>query len=118
MSALASMRTLRPIFSDHQNIRGPFFLCLTDLHQSNTLVDQHWNIQYIIDLELVAVLPPSFLQPPYWLTNEAVDPITPESYQKQHEEFLKPFEGDERALKTERNPLPKSTVMHRAQSIR
>ncbi|TWU77001.1 hypothetical protein ED733_007536 [Metarhizium rileyi] len=52
---------------------GPFFLTLTDLHQSNIFVDEQWNIKAIIDLEWAHAKPIEMQVPPYWLTSRAAD---------------------------------------------
>merc|ERR1712000_13227 len=58
MSALSLMRTLRSGFFDQTCNRGPVIVCLTDMHHSNILVDDDWDVKYIIDLDWAAVPPP------------------------------------------------------------
>lgn len=59
---------------------GPFFLTLPDMHGSNIFVDEHWNVQTVIDLEWACSQPVEMQLPPYWLTSRAVDQFTdPES---------------------------------------
>jgi hypothetical protein len=98
MSALASMRTVRPVFFEERDNWGPFSPCLTDFHQSNLIVDSEWNIKGLLDLEWTAVLPSAFLQPPYWLTDELEDMITTETYNGQREEFMESVKQEEISL--------------------
>ncbi|EEQ86287.2 uncharacterized protein BDCG_01407 [Blastomyces dermatitidis ER-3] len=51
MSALSMMRALSARFLEPGLNHGPFYLSLTDLHASNILIDDDWNIKYLIDLE-------------------------------------------------------------------
>lgn len=116
MSALSLMRTLRSEFFDQTYNRGPFVVCLTDMHQSNILVDDDWNVKYILDLEWAAVLPFTFMQPPSWLTNEPVDMITLESYGEQRKEFMAAFEQEEGSL-PQRGCILYSSAMNRSWEI-
>jgi hypothetical protein len=50
-SALMVMRSIWSCYFRRDLRRGPFFLTLTDIHQSNIFVDDEWNIKYFIDLE-------------------------------------------------------------------
>ncbi|PGH27641.1 hypothetical protein AJ80_00654 [Polytolypa hystricis UAMH7299] len=47
MSALTVMKAVSSHFFSPDFRRGPFFLSLTDFHQSNIFVDENWNIKYI-----------------------------------------------------------------------
>ncbi|KAF2459630.1 hypothetical protein BDY21DRAFT_384754 [Lineolata rhizophorae] len=64
----------------HRN--GPFVLSLTDCHQSNLLVDEDWNIKYLIDLEWVCSLPVEMCTPPTWLTGQ-------DEYDEARKEFIR-----------------------------
>lgn len=78
---------------------GPFILGLTDLHQSNLLVDDDWNIKYLIDLEWACSLPIEMRGAPYWLTGQGVDEITGEkleAYDRVREEYMRIFEEEEK----------------------
>lgn len=88
MSALATMRTVQPLFLRRDLRRGPFIFSLTDLHQSNILVDDDWNITCIIDLEWAFSRPVEMLQPPRLLSNEAADTIVVAEYDKLRMEFM------------------------------
>lgn len=50
-SALMVMRSVWSCFFRRDIFRGPFFLNLTDLSQSNIFVDRDWNVKCLIDLE-------------------------------------------------------------------
>ncbi|KAE8152136.1 hypothetical protein BDV25DRAFT_170776 [Aspergillus avenaceus] len=91
IAALTVMRTVRQAFFRPELRRGPFFLALTDLHQSNILVDDDWNIACLVDLEWACSRPAEMIHPPYWLTSQAVDGIDAAEYEKLHEEFMQAF---------------------------
>lgn len=95
MSALAIMRAMRPDLFDPQLNSGPFHARLTDTNGSNLIVDKDWNIKCFIDLEWTAVLPAEFMQPPAWLTSQAVDEICIEDYDSRRREFMEIFEEEE-----------------------
>lgn len=68
--------------------RGPFGFMLTDLHQSNILVDKDWNVVCLIDLEWACSLPLHMQQTPYWLSGSAVDKIDVSDYDKLRREYM------------------------------
>jgi hypothetical protein len=88
MSALAAMRTIAPLFFRRDLHRGPFVFTLTDLHQSNIFVDDEWHITCLVDLEWACSRPVQMVEPPYWLTNNGVDEIDVEEYDKLRKELL------------------------------
>ncbi|RAK95374.1 uncharacterized protein BO80DRAFT_459816 [Aspergillus ibericus CBS 121593] len=98
-SALAAMRAIFPLFFRRDLRRGPFFFTLTDLHQSNILVDKYWHITCLIDLEWGCSLPAEMIQPPHWFTNKAVDQMDAAEYNDIRLEFMNILEEEERALK-------------------
>lgn len=98
-SALMVMRSIWSCFFRRDLFRGPFFLNLTDLNQSNIFVDDDWNIKCLIDLEWTCSHPVEMIHPPYWLTNEAIDLISVDNYAILREEFMKGFAEEE--MKTE-----------------
>ncbi|KAK2589871.1 hypothetical protein QQS21_012446 [Conoideocrella luteorostrata] len=73
LAALAALRAIMHIFISPEKRHGPFYLTLTDLHQSNIFVDEQWNIRTIIDLEWAHAKPIEMQVPPHWLTSRAVD---------------------------------------------
>lgn len=95
MSALTIMRAMRPDLFDPYLNSGPFHARLTDTNGSNLIVDKDWNIKCFIDLEWTAVLPAEFMQPPTWLTSQAVDEICIEEYDSRRREFMEIFEEEE-----------------------
>lgn len=94
-SALMVMRSVWPCFFRRDLRRGPFFLNLTDLNQSNVFVDDNWNIECLIDLEWACSHPVEMVHPPYWLTNHAIDLINIDDYSKLHKEFMEAFLEEE-----------------------
>lgn len=98
MSALTIMKTLFPHLFDRALRRGPFAFTLTDLHQSNILVDEDCNMKCIIDLEWACPRPIEMLQPLRWLTVQAVDEIDVHEYNKVREEFMDILAGEESFL--------------------
>ncbi|KAG7148048.1 hypothetical protein HYQ46_003091 [Verticillium longisporum] len=100
ISSLTIMRALMPHFTQKEGRHGPFILMLTDLHPSNIFVDGDGHVTCVIDLERACTLPVEMLQPPYWLTNRAVDQITGDSlvdYRERHNEFISAFQAEEEA---------------------
>ncbi|KAK5191384.1 hypothetical protein LTR96_009889 [Exophiala xenobiotica] len=73
MEALTLMRACLPDFINPCSRSGPFYLTLTDLHQSNIFVDDDWHIKSIIDLEWACFRPVEMFRPPLWLTGQAID---------------------------------------------
>ncbi len=51
MAAFTALRAITRQLIDTSERQNPFYLSLPDLHRSNILVDEQWNIQAIIDLE-------------------------------------------------------------------
>ncbi|RMZ83727.1 hypothetical protein DV738_g954, partial [Chaetothyriales sp. CBS 135597] len=96
MAALTTMRAIFPNFFRPELRRGPFVYTLTDLHQSNIFVDEHWNITKVVDLEWATSRPVEMVHPPYWLTTQPVDGIDAQEYEKLHQEFMNAFEEEER----------------------
>lgn len=90
-SALMVTRSIWSCYFRRDLRRGPFFLTLTDIHQSNIFVDDEWNIKYFIDLEWACSRPVEMIHPPYWLTNS----ISLEDYQNIHTEFMEALAEEE-----------------------
>ncbi|MCJ1340090.1 hypothetical protein MMC09_005384 [Bachmanniomyces sp. S44760] len=101
ISALTMMKAVSSLFFRRDLRRGPFMLNLTDLHQSNILVDEDWNIKCIIDLEWACSRPVEMLHPPHWLTNKSVDTMDADEYDKVHREFMDIFVNVEEELLAE-----------------
>lgn len=97
-SALMVMRSVWHCYFRRDLLRGPFFLSLTDLHQSNIFVDDNWNIKYFIDLEWACSRPVEMIHPPYWLTNQAIDLINVDDYESVHKEFMEAFADEEQKI--------------------
>ncbi|KFY46968.1 hypothetical protein V494_00261 [Pseudogymnoascus sp. VKM F-4513 (FW-928)] len=117
MSALGAMRTVMPLFLRRELRRGPFVFTLTDLHQSNIFVDENWHITSLVDLEWGCSRPIEMVEPPYWLTNNAVDQILSDEYNKVRVEFMDILEEEERLAArntTEREGLRLADIMNRA----
>ncbi|KAI9849280.1 MAG: hypothetical protein M1837_004739 [Sclerophora amabilis] len=99
MAVLSIMRSIVRNFVDSSLRHGPFFISLTDIHQSNIFVDSNWNIKCLIDLEWTCSMPIGMAYPPHWLTDRGVDQLVDEhlvAYNKVREEFMKIFESEER----------------------
>lgn len=113
MSALSMMRALSGRYFERNLNHGPFYLDLTDLHASNILVDEDWNIKCLIDLEWAVSRPLEFIQPPYWLTGEKVDEISADKYNERHKEFMEMFEEQESEIHPAHHSPQCSSVMKR-----
>ncbi|KAG5922924.1 hypothetical protein E4U42_005146 [Claviceps africana] len=116
-----AVKTLLRVLS-HQHImrelrNGPFPLQLTDFHASNILVDKHWNVTGLIDLEWMCALPSEMLDVPYWLTGCAIDQIKGDNFgpfDRVRQEFMEIFkeeEGREAATAKKRTEITVSQVM-------
>ncbi|EGD97862.1 hypothetical protein TESG_05366 [Trichophyton tonsurans CBS 112818] len=89
IATLSGIRLSIPFFFCRELRRGPFIFSLTDLHQSNIFVDQHWNITSLVDLEWGCSLPIEMIHPPYWLTSEFADAIDEDEYKTMWAEFVR-----------------------------
>lgn len=105
-SALMVLRSVWPCFFRRDLFRGPFFLNLTDLNQSNIFVDKDWNIVCLIDLEWACSHPVDMIHPPYWLTNQAIDLISLDEYSPLHTEFMDAFAEEEKEVDPEFHLYP------------
>lgn len=102
--ALMIMRSVWPCFFRRDLLRGPFFLSLTDLHQSNIFVDEYWNIKCLVDLEWACSRPLEMIHPPHWLGNQSLSTIEEEAYQAAHREFMMVLKEEEDKCIPERQP--------------
>lgn len=93
--ALMVMRSVWPCFFRRDLLRGPFFLNLTDLHQSNIFVDDSWNIKCLVDLEWACSRPVEMIHPPYWLASQPIAMINIDTYQTVHREFMEVLKEEE-----------------------
>lgn len=113
---LTIMRALLSHFTNRELRHGPFFVRLTDLHQSNIFVDDQWHIKYLIDLEWAPSLPADTLRPPYWLTGHSADNLVGQeldTFNKAHHEFMEIFEEEEKSypLRNGAAGLPRADTM-------
>lgn len=94
------MRTAFPSFFKPELRRGPYFFMLTDLHQSNILVDRDRHITTLLDLEWACTRPIEMLRTPTWLTNQAVDEIAEDAkdYELMRCEFVDILAAEEQRL--------------------
>lgn len=95
MASLAGATALFPQLFRREFDNGPFVFALTDLHRSNILVDDEWNVVCIIDLEFACSWPVEFVQPPFWLGGEAMDEVTITSFAAKHAGFIGHVEREE-----------------------
>lgn len=85
-----------------QELRNtPFLLQFTDLHASNILVDEQWNVTGLIDLEWICALPLEMFDVPYWLTGCSVEQIKGEKFDefdKVRRQFMRVFQEEEQTM--------------------
>lgn len=113
MAGLAAARAAFPHMFRPELRSGPFAFSLTDLHPSNIIVDDDWNIVSIIDLEFSCSWPIEFQQPPYWLGGQLIDEVDRVDFGPKHEQFLEVLEEQERLSgRSEANSL--SSIMRQA----
>ena len=100
MAALTALRATAHHFIAPASRDGPFFYTLSDMQQNNIFVDEHWNVETVIDLEWAYSLPADIQPPPLWLTSRAVDQLDTSSalaeYESVLEEYLAIYEAEER----------------------
>lgn len=113
MAGLVAARAIFPQMLQNDLRSGPFVCSLTDLHRSNILVDDDWNIVRIIDLEFACSWPLEFQQPPYWLGGQCADEIDQASFSPHHDRFVQILEEQEQLLAL-RTPRKLSAVMRHA----
>ena len=109
------LRVLANRYIDRTRRGGPFFLQLTDLHASNVLVDDDWNVNGLIDLEWMCSLPAENMSVPYWMTGMAIDQVEGaayDSFDKIRHEFMESFEEEEEEEEQEQAP-PSGVVLSR-----
>ncbi|PYI04785.1 hypothetical protein BO78DRAFT_431105 [Aspergillus sclerotiicarbonarius CBS 121057] len=104
--ALMVMRSVWPCFFRRDLFNGPFFLHLTDLHQSNIFVDEDWNIKCLLDLEWACSRPVEMIHPPHWLTSDPIAMIRPDVYEATHKEFMEVLKEEEEKYATAREIQP------------
>ncbi|KAF1958579.1 hypothetical protein CC80DRAFT_557943 [Byssothecium circinans] len=102
MTTSILMRAVAHQYLDRDFREGPFILQLTDMNQSNFLVDDDWNVKALIDLEWICSLPVQMQGAPHWLTElEGVDEIEGdelEKYEYVHQRFLSILKEEEASL--------------------
>ncbi|CAG9951872.1 unnamed protein product [Clonostachys rosea f. rosea IK726] len=113
IAGLAGARAIFPQMLRSDLRSGPFVCSLTDLHRSNIIVDNDWNIVRIIDLEFTCSWPLEFQQPPYWLGGQSADEVDHDSFGSFYDRFVQILEEEEELLTT--RPAEKlSSIMRRA----
>lgn len=113
MVGLVAARAIFPQMLQDDLRSGPFVCSLTDLHRSNIIVDDNWNITRIIDLEFACSWPLEFQQPPYWLGGQCVNEVDRDSLSTHHGRFVQILEEQEELLAL-RTPRKLSAIMRHA----
>ncbi len=70
---------------------GPFVLAHSDLRPPNIIVDEHLNIQAIVDWEWAGTIPRQFFMPPTWLVGELPCYVASTDYSREYAEFYAVF---------------------------
>lgn len=100
LAALAAMRATMHHFTEPELRAGPFYYTLTDLHTSNIFVDEHWNVQDIIDLDWAHSMPLQMQRPPFWLTSRGLDGFDNDAAVSEYaavlDEYFEAYETEER----------------------
>lgn len=91
-SALMVIRSIWSCYFSRELLRGPIFLTLTGIHQSNIFVTDEWNVTRFIDLEWACSQSLEMIHLPYWLTDQAIDSIKSQEYEALHKEFMDALE--------------------------
>ncbi|KAL3456240.1 hypothetical protein BJX64DRAFT_296845 [Aspergillus heterothallicus] len=103
ISSLIIIRVIFLLFFCWDLRRGLFIYLLTDLHPSNILVDDHWHITSLVNLEWACSLPIKMVQPPHWLTKMAVNRIMSDEYNKLRLEFMSALTAQEEVYRSRAN---------------
>lgn len=111
MSVICTMRSLCWEYFDRNLRNGPFVFTLTDMHPSNLLVDENWNITCVLDLEWACVLPIEMQQPPHWLTSQAVDGIDEHEYGELSNEFIDRIQREETEMTEPQQKIPYAELL-------
>ncbi|KAG6039880.1 hypothetical protein E4U41_001880 [Claviceps citrina] len=114
MASLAGAKSIFPQLFRKDLDKGPFVFALTDLHRSNIIVDEDWNIIAIIDLEFACSLPIEFVNPPYWLGGGMIDEIDPVGFAPEHAGFLDHVKREEQLHDYRGAQEALSTIMQQA----
>ncbi|KAF2021873.1 hypothetical protein BU24DRAFT_417506 [Aaosphaeria arxii CBS 175.79] len=92
LAAILAARGVLPPMLQKDLRSGPFVCSLTNLHRSNIIVDDDWNITRIIDLEFACSWPIEFQHPPYWLGGQRADVLDDISFDPHHNQFVRILE--------------------------
>lgn len=87
MATIVILRALLPKIMDRRLRHGPFIFTLTDLHESNMLVDTQYRITGIMDLEWSCSLPIEMQHPPFWLNGDEFDDLYGEGTEEKEGRF-------------------------------
>lgn len=118
MGALAAARAMFPRLYRRELNNGPFIFTHPDLHQSNFFVDDNWNITKVLDWEFSCSYPIEFQQPPYWLSDRAIDMIDIDEYEELRKEFMAALiEEEESVTAGNTEHLRLSSIMQRGWEI-
>ncbi|KAG5916626.1 hypothetical protein E4U42_007571 [Claviceps africana] len=114
MTGLVIAQTVLPrVFRKELN-SGPFVYSLTDIHRSNIIVDDDWNVICMLDLEFACSLPVEFIHPPFWFDGQSVDQIDPHGYAPKHKGFVEHVKHEEQLQNSKRDGEPLSSIMQQS----
>ncbi|PKS08177.1 hypothetical protein jhhlp_005453 [Lomentospora prolificans] len=103
MATKSVLRAVQHHYINRKTRYGPYSLQFTDIHQSNILVDEGYNIKCLIDLEWICSLPTEMLAVPSWLTGCCIQQLYGEKlgeFDEIHKEFMDILSEEEKALGT------------------
>ncbi|KAG6003912.1 hypothetical protein E4U21_001590 [Claviceps maximensis] len=75
MAIRTLLRALSHNYVKRELRNGPFLLQLTDLHPSNIMVNDQWDITCLLDVAWLCALPAEALSAPHWLTGCQIDEL-------------------------------------------
>ena len=114
LGAAMAMRAILPHYLKPSLSEGPFVFGMTDFHMDHLLVDDDWNVQYLIDLEYICALPIQMWHPPRFLTGRNIDQITGEhlkEYSNVRAEFTSVLKEMESSRPEKKSSLSLADVM-------
>lgn len=99
MAVQVALRAVSYHYIDRDLRQGPFGMQFTDLHQGNLIVDDDWNITYLIDQEWICARSPQMIDVAYWITSKGIDEVCSAEhfaeYTAAREAFLTVFREEE-----------------------
>ncbi|KAF0641002.1 hypothetical protein FPSE5266_03312 [Fusarium pseudograminearum] len=112
IAILSLLRVVKHFFVLPERRSGPYFLQATDMHASNILVDEEWNITCIIDLEWISALPVEMMHVPTWIIKRSTEQIIDhyDEYDEARKDFMSIMDQEMKHVQMEHD-IPIAQIM-------